>query len=40
VAFLPFQVEEYFNDQGSSVYLVSRLMQGFSAPQLKHADVT
>jgi Peptidase family S41 len=39
VAFLPFQVEEYFDSQGSSVYLVSRLMQGFSAPQLKQAEV-
>jgi hypothetical protein len=40
MAFLPFQVEEYFDDHRSSRYLVSRLMQGFSAPQLKHADVT
>ena len=39
VAFLPFQVEEYFDDHGSAVYLVSRLMQGFSAPKLAHADV-
>ena len=39
VAFLPFQVEEYFDDQGSPVYMVTRLMQGFSAPQLRHADV-
>ena len=39
VAFLPFLVEEYHEDQGSCVYLVSRLMQGFSAPQLKHAEV-
>jgi hypothetical protein len=39
MAFLPFQVEEYFDNQGSSIYLVSRLMQGFSAPQLKDAEV-
>jgi hypothetical protein len=39
VAFLPFQVEECFDDQGSSVYMVTRLMQGFSAPELRHADV-
>lgn len=39
IAFLPFQVEEYFDDRGSSSYLVSRLMQGFSAPQLRHAEV-
>jgi hypothetical protein len=39
IAFLPFQVEEYFDDDGSAVYLVSRLMQGFSAPQLARAEV-
>jgi hypothetical protein len=39
IAFLPFQVEEYFDDHGSAVYLVSRLMQGFSAPQLARAEV-
>ena len=39
IAFLPFQVEEYFDDQGSSVYVVSRLMQGFPVPQLEDADV-
>jgi Peptidase family S41 len=39
IAFLPFLVEEYFDDQGSAVYLVSRLMQGFSAPQLARAEV-
>lgn len=38
IAFLPFQIEEYF-DQGSSIYMVSRLMQGFSAPQLARAEV-
>ncbi|HEX2413159.1 MAG TPA: S41 family peptidase [Solirubrobacteraceae bacterium] len=39
IAFLPFLVEEYFDDQGTAVYLVSRLMQGFSAPQLARAEV-
>ena len=39
IAFLPFQVEEYFDDQGSSVYVVSRLMQGFPVPQLKGGEV-
>jgi len=39
IAFLPFQVEEYFDDQGSPVYVVSRLMQGFPVPELKDADV-
>jgi hypothetical protein len=40
IAFLPFHVEEYFDGQGSAVYIVSRLMQGFSAPELEHAEVT
>ena len=39
IAFLPFLVEEYFDDHGSPAYLVSRLMQGFTAPQFEHAEV-
>jgi hypothetical protein len=39
VAFLPFQIEECF-DNGTPTYLVSRLMQGFTAPAFEHAAVT
>jgi hypothetical protein len=38
IAFLPFQIEECF-ENGASVYLVSRLMQGFTAPGFKQAEV-
>lgn len=34
VAYLPFQVEEYFDDAGAH-FVVSRLVQGFSAPGLR-----
>ncbi len=34
VAFLPFQIEEYF-DNGESHYIVTRLVQGFSHPHFK-----
>ena len=32
VAFLPFRVEEYFDDAGTSHYVVAGVVQGFSAP--------
>jgi hypothetical protein len=32
VAFLPFRVEEYFDDAGASHYVVAGVVQGFSAP--------
>jgi Peptidase family S41 len=32
VAFLPFRVEEYFDDAGASHYVVAGMVQGFSAP--------
>ena len=38
IAFLPFQIEECF-ENGASVYVVTRLMQGFTAPGLDHAVV-
>jgi hypothetical protein len=31
IAYLPFQVEEYFDDGGAAHYVVSRVVQGFSA---------
>jgi hypothetical protein len=32
VAYLPFRVEEYFDDTGASHYVVAGVVQGFSAP--------
>jgi hypothetical protein len=32
VAFLPFRVEEYFDDGGAAHYVVAAVVQGFSAP--------
>jgi Peptidase family S41 len=32
VAFLPFRVEEYFDDAGASHYVVAGVVEGFSAP--------
>jgi hypothetical protein len=32
VAFLPFRVEEYFDDEGAAHYVVAAVVQGFSAP--------
>ncbi|HEX2374211.1 MAG TPA: S41 family peptidase [Actinomycetota bacterium] len=32
VAYLPFRVEEYFDDAGASHYVVAGVVQGFSAP--------
>ncbi len=41
VAFLPFRVEEFFDDSGGSHCVVSQVMQGFSAPGLgPGAEVT
>lgn len=41
VAFLPFRVEEFFDDSGGSHCVVSQVMQGFSAPGLEPgAEVT
>lgn len=40
IAYLPFQIEEYFED-GASHFVVSRLVQGFSAPGFEPgAEVT
>jgi peptidase S41-like protein len=41
VAYLPFQVEEYFDDSGGARYVVSRVVQGFAAEGFgRGADVT